>query len=138
MRKTLIAFVFTALVFLAMDAVWLSQMGPRLYTPLLGPLIAAKPDIGAAVAFYVVYLAGIVALAVRPALAEGRMGRAALSGATLGFVAYATYDLTNQATLKLWSTTVTLCDLGWGVVVSSTAATAGYAAARAWGGKSRL
>jgi uncharacterized membrane protein len=135
LRKTLIAFVATTVVFLAMDATWLSQMGPRLYTPLLGPLITAKPDLGAAVAFYVIYLGGIVALAVRPALAEGRLWRATLSGATLGFVAYATYDLTNQATLKLWSTTVTLCDLGWGVVVTATAATAGYAAARAWGGR---
>jgi uncharacterized membrane protein len=135
MRKTVIATIVTILVFLAMDATWLTLTGDRLYRPRLGPLLAAKPDVAAAIAFYVIYLGGIVALAVRPGLEAGKLGRTALSAATLGLVAYATYDLTNQATLKLWSTTVTLCDLGWGVVVTTAAASAGYLAARTFGGK---
>jgi uncharacterized membrane protein len=82
------------------------------------------------VLFYAVYLAGVVLFAALPGLEARRWLRAAALGAAFGFVAYATYDLTNQATLKLWSTRVTLLDLTWGTFVSAAGATAGYFAAR--------
>jgi len=66
---------------------------------------------------------------VLPALAAGRWQKAAVSGAVLGFVAYATYDLTNFATLKVWTLRVTVLDIGWGAVVTAAAASAGALAA---------
>ena len=77
-----------------------------------------------------IYGLGVVALAVAPALRENAGGKAALSGAVLGFVAYATYDLTNQATLRVWSTRLTLADMAWGAALTALAAYAGFQAAR--------
>lgn len=124
--KYLIAYLGTGLVMGVLDAIWLVLAGPRLYRPAIGSLLADKPDMRAAVAFYLIYVFGIVMLAVLPALREGAMSRAALSGAVLGLVAYATYDLTNQATLKIWPVHVTLIDLAWGTIVTTAAAAGGY------------
>ena len=108
--------------FLALDASWLATMCPRLYRPALGALMAPVPDWRAAAAFYALYLLGLVVLAVAPAL-ERRDARVALRrGALLGLVAYATYDLTNQATLRGWPWTITLADLAWGTLASGSAA----------------
>jgi len=71
-----------------------------------------------------------VLLAISPALKDGGLGRAAMNGAILGFVAYATYDLTNQATLKVWSTQMTVIDIIWGTVLTLSASSVGYLAAR--------
>jgi uncharacterized membrane protein len=76
--------------------------------------------------FYLLFVLGLVFFAVRPAIASGDWKTALLQGAAFGFFCYATYDLTNQATLKTWSTVVTLADLAWGTVLSGTAATVGY------------
>jgi uncharacterized membrane protein len=126
----LVAYVASMIVFLGLDAVWLSLMGPRLYRPVLGDMLAQKFNAPAAIAFYVIYGLGVVALAVAPALRENAGGKAALSGAMLGFVAYATYDLTNQATLRVWSTRLTLADMAWGAALTALAAYAGFQAAR--------
>lgn len=130
MLKYAVAYVASGAAFAALDAVWLTTMTNLFYKPVLGPILAEKPDMGAAVAFYLIMIGGIVFFAVAPALREGGWGRAVLNGAALGLVAYATYDLTNQATLNVWSTRLTLVDMAWGAVLSATAATAGYFAAR--------
>jgi uncharacterized membrane protein len=83
-----------------------------------------------AIAFYILYVAGILIFAVAPALASGRWTTALARGAMLGLLAYATYDLTNQATLRGWSSVVTIADLCWGTVLTGTAATIGFMAAR--------
>jgi uncharacterized membrane protein len=126
----LVAYVASMIVFLGLDAVWLSLMGPRLYRPILGDMLAQKLNAPAAIAFYAIYGLGVVVLAVAPALRENAGGKAALSGAVLGFVAYATYDLTNQATLRVWSTRLTLADMAWGAALTALAAYAGVQAAR--------
>lgn len=131
--KYLIAYLGTGLVMAVLDAVWLSLAGPRLYRPAIGSLLADKPDMRAAVAFYLIYVFGIVMLAVLPALRESSMSRAALSGAVLGLVAYATYDLTNQATLRVWPVHITLIDLAWGAIVTTAAAAGGYWLAQRFG-----
>ncbi|MGQ3045045.1 MAG: DUF2177 family protein, partial [Brevundimonas aurantiaca] len=87
-------------------------------------------DMKAAVAFYLISIAATVFFAVAPALKEGNWTRALINGAFLGFACYATYDLTNQATLNVWSTRLTLIDLAWGTVLTSTCAVAGFFAAR--------
>lgn len=124
------AYLGAGLTFAAVDAVWLTTMTDRLYRPVLGPILADKPDMKAAVAFYLISIAGTVFLAVEPALREGAWQRAAINGAVLGFVAYATYDLTNQATLDVWSTRLTIIDLCWGTALTTLSALGGYFAAR--------
>ena len=128
MLKYIVAYLGAGLTFAAIDAVWLTTMANRLYRPVIGSIMADRPDMKAAVAFYLISIAGTVFLAIDPALRGGGWGRAALNGAVLGFVAYATYDLTNQATLNVWSTRLTLIDLAWGTVMTS--ALGGYFAAR--------
>jgi len=130
MIKYLFAYLGAGLTFAAIDAVWLTTMTDRLYKPVLGPILAAKPDMKAAVAFYLISIGATVFLAIAPALKEGNWTRALINGAVLGFVCYATYDLTNQATLNNWSMKLTLIDLAWGTVLTATCATVGYFAAR--------
>ena len=123
-----LASLITAVVFLALDFGWLTLMGQRLYQAEIGQLLAKSPRLAPAIAFYLIYVAGLVFFAVRPGLEGGDLKTVALNAAVMGFVAYATYDLTNQATMTVWSLKVTLADLAWGVFVSTAAATAGTAA----------
>jgi uncharacterized membrane protein len=127
MLRTSVAYGVTLIAFCAFDFCWLSVMGPRLYKPALGELMSSTVRPGAAIAFYVLYVAGLVFFAVRPALASQSWTTATLNGAVLGLVAYATYDLTNQATLRIWSVKVTFLDLAWGAIASALAATISYA-----------
>ncbi|NBB66184.1 DUF2177 family protein [Pseudomonas sp. ODNR1LW] len=130
MIKYVFAYLGAGITFAVIDAVWLTTMTDRLYKPVLGPILADKPDMRAAVLFYLISIAGTVFLAIAPALKDGGWTRAAISGAVLGFVAYATYDLTNQATLAIWQTRLTVIDLIWGTFLTTVSATGGYFAAR--------
>jgi uncharacterized membrane protein len=127
LKPLAVAYVACAGVFLAMDAVWLTAAAERLYRPRIGALMAAEVRPVPALAFYAIYIAGVVAFAIAPSLREGRIRNAAIRGAGLGFLAYATYDLTNQATLKVWSTLVTVLDLAWGAFATGVAALAAAA-----------
>ena len=89
-------------------------------------IMADKPDMRAAVVFYLIYLAGVVFFAVAPALRDGGLMRAVIWGALLGALAYATYDLTNQATLRDWPLSITLADIPWGAFVTAIGASAGF------------
>ena len=128
--RYLAAYLAAGLMFGITDAAWLTLVGPRLYRPAIGPILADKASLAPAVIFYLLYIGGIVALAVAPALKDGAWTRAVLLGAVLGLVAYGTYDLTNQATLKLWSTTLTTLDLADGTAATALAATVAFHAAR--------
>jgi len=119
--QLIVAYIVAAVVFGGLDAAWLSWAGPNLYHPALGDLLAPSFRGGPAIVFYVFYLAGMVWFAVRPGLAGG-IGAATVNGALLGALAYATYDLTNQATLKVWSTQVTVIDICWGAFATAVAA----------------
>lgn len=118
----IVAFVAAALAFGVLDAIWLGWAGENFYRPRLGEVLADSFRMGPALVFYAAYVAAMVWFAVRPGLAGG-LGAAALNGALLGAICYATYDLTNQATLKQWSTTVTVTDIIWGAFATSVAAT---------------
>lgn len=126
MKTYFAAYLFTLVAFLVIDFIWLSTMASRLYRPAIGDLLAENFRFAPAVVFYLIYAAGLTFLAVRPAFQTGEWTTALLYGAVVGFMAYATYDLTNQATLKSWSTTLTVADLLWGTFVSAAAATIGY------------
>jgi uncharacterized membrane protein len=124
------AYISSAIAFLILDIAWLSFAASRLYRPVIGEILADKVSLAPAVAFYLIYIAGIVFLAVAPSIKAGSFGRVALTAAVLGLVCYATYDLTNQATLKVWSLRITLADLAWGTFVTTAAALAGLWGAR--------
>ena len=134
MLRWLVGFVGAAVAFSCLDAVWLTLTGTRVYRPVLGSIMVENFRLAPAIAFYVVYLAGVTFFAIAPGIEKGAWLTSTLRGAALGFVAYATYDLTNQATLIVWSLKITLLDLAWGTFVTAAGATAGYFAA-SWVGR---
>lgn len=112
-------FLLVGVIFAAIDAVWLGVVANKFYKSRLGTLLADKPDFVSAVVFYVIYIIGILVLALEPALRDGEVTTALGLGAMFGFAAYATYDLTNASTLKGWSKSVTIVDLIWGTTVTT-------------------
>lgn len=131
MGQWFIGFMASGIAFLGLDAAWLSYAASRIYRPQLGHLLREDFALAPAVAFYFIYIAGILIFAVAPALESGRWTVALWRGAALGFLAYATYDLTNLATMRNWSGTVTIIDMAWGTLVTAAAAIAGFAAIQA-------
>lgn len=129
MAAYITAWIVTAIAFLGLDAIWLTQMWPRLYKPLVGEITRAQLNIAASVAFYAIYVSAIVYFAVAPALEKASLSKALISGAFFGLTAYATYNLTNQATLKAWDWRVTLADMTWGTIATALAAAITYAVA---------
>ena len=125
----IVSYLTCAVVMGGLDFLWLSNMVGPVYHRALGATLAEKPNMPAAVAFYILYLVGIEIFAVRPALTSGHWHEAALYGALFGFFAYGTYDLTNLATLKVWSLRVSLIDMAWGTFLTSVTAGAGAYAA---------
>jgi uncharacterized membrane protein len=124
-----IAYLVSLLAMAGLDYLWLTNMSAVLYRRDLGPLLADDPKMSVAVVFYLTYAIGIMIFAIRPALASADWRAAALYGALFGMFAYATYDLTNFATMKVWTLRVTVLDIGWGMIVTATAASAGAFAA---------
>ena len=120
--KTALAYAATVLALLALDAVWLGVVAQPLYTKAIGHLMAAQPNLVAALSFYPVYSVGLMIFAVVPGPSAGR---SALRAAGFGFFAYSTYDLTNLATLKDWPLTISLLDVAWGCIASATSAAVG-------------
>jgi uncharacterized membrane protein len=120
------AYVTTLVTFLAIDAVWLMTMSQRLYRRHLGDILVDSFNPAPAALFYLIYIAGIIFFATTPAFSTGKWTTAALNGALYGFFAYATYDLTNQATIRGWPTAITVADICWGSLLSSVAATVGF------------
>ena len=118
----LIAYLVCILVMGGLDFLWLTNMSASLYRRDLGPLLADDPNMTVAVIFYLIFILGILIFAVRPAMASGDWRTAALYGALFGFFTYATYDLTNFATMKVWTLRVTLLDIAWGTFLTGTVA----------------
>ena len=121
-----VAYIATAVVFLGLDAIWLSKIALGMYRQELGSLLLEKPNLPIAAGFYLLYVVGIVVLAIVPALTDGGWVKALLLGAVLGLVAYGTYDITNLSTLKGWSTRLALIDIAWGTALSAVSAAIGY------------
>ncbi len=128
MRNWLWAYIAAGLAMLALDFIWLTVTADRLYRPNIGHLMAGQFNLAPAIVFYLIYVAGILVLAVAPSLAGGDWRAVALRGAALGFVAFATYDLTNQSVLRDWPWIVSLADIAWGTFLTTIAATCGFLA----------
>ncbi|MCY1671515.1 DUF2177 family protein [Novosphingobium sp. SL115] len=125
--QIVIAYVATAVVFGALDALWLGWAGKALYRPALGNLLAANFRPAPALVFYACYIAGIVWFAIRPGLSQSdpsqALATAALNGALLGALCYMTYDLTSQAVMARWPVHITVIDIAWGTFATALAAT---------------
>jgi uncharacterized membrane protein len=129
-RRFLLVYAVTLPIFFGIDLVWLGLVANAFYPHHLGHLLSAQVQWIPAILFYLLYIAGIVYFAVKPAIEAGRAGRALVNGAFLGLVAYATYDLTNQATMRDWPVIVTVVDLMWGSVLTGSVAVASYLISR--------
>lgn len=121
------AYVAALVLFAAVDITWLMTMGGRLYKQTLGDILLPSINIAPAIGFYVMYPAALVYFAVIPSLKSGSVSPALLNGALFGFFAYATYELTNFATLRNWTLQITVVDIAYGAVASGLVA-AGVAA----------
>lgn len=118
------AYVIFAVVFLIMDLVWLGYVARDFYREQLGALMADNVNMGAALAFYLLYVLGVMIFVVAPALESGGWTRALMMGALFGFFAYATYDLTNLAVMKNFPATMAYVDMAWGAAVTGISAAA--------------
>jgi len=119
-------YLASLVVFLGVDMVWLSTMASRIYRPIMGDIALQRANLAPAVAFYVLYPVGLVIFVILPALKAGNIQAALIYGALFGFFTYATYDLTNQATLRNWTLQLSLIDMAWGTVLAAVAAAAGF------------
>jgi uncharacterized membrane protein len=121
-----------AVCFLALDMLWLGVLARGFYRQHMGHLLAAQVNWGAALLFYAVFLAGLVLFVLKPSLEAGSAVRALTHGAFFGLVTYATYDLTNHATMRDWPAIVTVADLAWGATISGVVAFATHTIAARW------
>lgn len=124
--RYVIAYVATLVIFLAIDAVWLTIMATRLYKPTLGDVLLPNFLVAPAAVFYILFIVGILIFATAPAFRDGQWTTALLYGALFGFFSYGVYDFTNWSTLRNWNATITIADVIWGTVLTGTSATLGF------------
>jgi uncharacterized membrane protein len=105
-----------------LDFIWLGTVAKTFYRSQIGKLLLDKPNMTAAVLFYVIYVVGVVTFVISPALEKDSLSYALTRGALFGFVAYATYDLTNLATMKGFTAKVVVVDLAWGALLTAVVA----------------
>ena len=129
-KRYLAAYLGAGVAIAGLDAVWLTTTNRVLYRAALGAMLAPTFRPVPAIAFYLLYIVGVVVFAVAPAVATDRWRDAAWRGALFGLVCYATYDLTNQATLMVWSTPLTFIDMAWGAILTAVGASVGLFVAR--------
>ena len=128
MLRGTVGYLIALVTFVALDMTWLGIMASRLYRPTLGDMAIAGVNLPPAVLFYAIYPFGLVIFAVEPASRTGSALSAAMYGALFGFFTYATYDLTNQATLRHWTVTLTLVDVAWGTLLGTIASVVSFLA----------
>lgn len=128
MLKYGLAYFVTVVIFLALDMLWLGTMATSFYRARIPDIVASDVNYAPAILFYLIYAVGVVIFALSPAMETGRWHTALIYGALFGFFAYATYDLTSQATLKQWSSALTIVDIAWGTFASGLSATLSFLA----------
>ena len=119
-------FLITLVTFLIIDLIWLGLVARKFYREQIGFIMAPKVNWPAAVIFYLLYIVGLLYFVTYPAIMRESTAYALYSGALFGLICYATYDLTNLATLKNWPLRVTLVDLVWGTLLSTLLSLVGY------------
>ena len=122
MRPFVSLFAVAAILFLVLDLIWLGVVAKGFYASEMGALLKKSPNLAAAAAFYLVYVAGLTLFVLMPSLGAGSVAKAALMGAAFGFVAYAAYDLTGLAVIEGFTLKLALVDLAWGTLASAAVA----------------
>jgi len=112
-------YIIAFIIFLAIDAIWLGLVAPKFYKSQIGHLMSEKPNLIAALVFYLLFIIGVVYFVVAPGIEAQSITKILVAGALFGFMTYATYDLTNLATLRDWPIKVTIIDLVWGTSLST-------------------
>ncbi len=125
MKTLFLSIIFTSVFFLIIDVIWLSFSVKSFYRPNLGNLILDKPIMWAAVLFYLVYVIGLSILVLQPAIDQNSIFKAFFTGIVFGLAAYGTYNLTNMATIKDWSTKVVFVDMIWGGILTGSSCALG-------------
>ncbi len=123
MTHWILLWIAAAVLFLAIDMVWLLWLGRSFYVSEIGDLLRQPPSFGAAGAFYILYVTGLMLMVIWPAVQAQSVQQALLQGALLGLIAYGTYDLTNLAVMKGFTTKIAMIDMIWGTVLTATVAT---------------
>lgn len=129
-RSTIKPYLLTLVPFVGLDALWLGLIAPQFYRAQIGHLMASQVNWPAAILFYALFIAGMVFFVTGATIRSGDLRQALVRGAFFGFITYATYDLTNLATLKDWPLTVTIVDLIWGTVLSTAVSYIGFLAGK--------
>jgi uncharacterized membrane protein len=124
--KLLLAYLLTSVVFFAIDLTWLGVIAKNLYRKYLGGFLSDTVNWTAAFVFYALFIVGIFIFSILPAVEKNSFSHAVIMGALFGFFTYATYDLTNLATLKNWPLTIVYIDIIWGTILTGLVAAAGY------------
>ena len=124
--KLILSYLLTAVVFFAIDMVWLGVIAKDLYRKYLGGFLSDTVNWKAAIIFYMIFIVGIFIFAIMPAIEKNSVVKAIIYGALFGFFTYATYDLTNLATLKDWPLTIVFIDMAWGALLTGVVSTAGF------------
>ena len=112
-------FMITFTVFMTIDLIWLGVVAKKLYNKYLGYIMAKNVNWLAAIIFYIIFVIGLLLFVIYPAMAKDSIQYLILYGMAYGFITYATYDLTNLATLKDWPIEITIIDLIWGTSLST-------------------
>jgi uncharacterized membrane protein len=120
----------TLIAFLAIDMIWLGLVARTFYRKYLGYLMAPSPNWLAAIIFYLLFIVGLLVFVVLPGIEADSLRITLLRAALFGLITYATYDLTNLATIKDWPVIVTVVDIGWGIFLSTVVSYVGFLASR--------
>jgi len=120
--KPVILYIIATITFFAIDLTWLGLIARKFYLDQLGHLMKTDINWVAAISFYLIFIVGILVFAVYPAINSNSIQKAIILGALFGFIAYATYDLTNLATLKDWPIKLVIVDMIWGAILSTLVA----------------
>ena len=131
-KQMLVMYLVTLAVFFLIDMIWLGVVARGFYRKHLGPMLSPKVNWAAAALFYLLFIVGLLVFAIKPALVGGEPLRAHCLGALLGLISYATYDLSNLATLKGWPVVVTIVDLIWGTVLGGAVSFVSTLIGRSW------
>lgn len=124
--KWLVYFVITFVVFMGIDLIWLGFVAKNIYSKYLGYLMAPKVNWLAALVFYVIFIIGVLFFVIAPSLVDRDFTQLIIRAMLFGFITYATYDLTNLATVRDWPITITIIDLIWGTTLSTSVSVISY------------
>jgi uncharacterized membrane protein len=123
-------YILTIPIFFAIDLLWLGIVAKGLYQKYLGSFLSEQVNWVAAIIFYLIFISGIIIFAVQPAVEKDSVFRAMILGVLFGFFTYATYDLTNLATLKGWPIAIVFIDIVWGMVLTGIVSTGSFLIAK--------